>query len=53
MIGANECGLKKEVIPLLHQLEVTLNRLVLLVCREDNTQAIAAVRKGYSPALSI
>jgi len=51
MIGACENGLKKEVIPLLHQLEVTLQRLVLLVCREDNTQTIAAVRRGYSPAL--
>ena len=51
MIGACEAGLKREVIPLLHQLEITLGRLVLLQCREDNTQAIAAVRRGYSPAL--
>ena len=51
MIGACESGLKKEVIPLLHQLEVSLGRLVLLQCQEDNTQTIAAVRRGYSPAL--
>jgi hypothetical protein len=51
MIGACEAGLKKEVIPMLHQLEVSLGRLVLLQCREDNTQCIAAVRRGYSPAL--
>ena len=40
-----------EVIPTLEQLEVSLNRSVKLVCREDNTQAIAAVKRGYSPSL--
>ena len=50
-IGANEEGLKKEVIPILHQIEVSLGRLVLLQCHEDNTQTIFAIRRGYSPAL--
>ena len=50
-VGAAEMGLKKEVIPILQQLEATLGRLVLLQCREDNTQCIAAIRRGYSPAL--
>jgi len=51
LVGAQEVGLKKEVIPLLQQMEVSLNRLVLLRGREDNTQCIAAIRKGYSPGL--
>jgi hypothetical protein len=51
MVGSTEVGLKREVIPILQQLEVTLGRLVLLECREDNTQCIQAIRKGYSPAL--
>ena len=51
MIGANDNGLKKEVIPLLHQLEVSLNRPVKLVCKEDNTACITAIQKGYFTAL--
>ena len=39
------------MIPISHQIEVSLGRLVLLQCREDNTQAISAIRRGYSPAL--
>jgi len=50
-VGANEAGLKREIIPILHQVEVSLGRLVLLQCREDNTQCISAIRRGYSPAL--
>ena len=51
LVGANDNGLKKEVIPVLHQLEVSLNRPVKLICKEDNTACIAAVKKGYSTAL--
>ena len=32
-------------------MEVSLNRLVLLNGYEDNTQCIAAIRRGYSPNL--
>ena len=52
LIGANDVCLKREVIPTLEQLETSLNRFVKLACREDNTQAIAAVRRGYSPSLN-
>ena len=51
LIGAQELGLRKEVIPLLQQMEVSLNRLVLLRGLEDNTACIAAVKRGYSPAM--
>jgi hypothetical protein len=51
LVGANELGLKREVIPLLHQMEVSLGRLVRLRGLEDNTQCIAAIQRGYSPAL--
>ena len=51
LVGAQEVGLKKEVIPLLHQMEVSLNRLVLLRGNKDNTQCIAALKRGYSPNL--
>jgi hypothetical protein len=30
LVGANELGLKKELIPLLHQIEVSLGRMVCL-----------------------
>ena len=39
------------MIPILHELEVTLGRPVKLVRKEDNTACIAAVKQGYSPAL--
>jgi hypothetical protein len=51
LVGAFELGLKREVIPLLHQMEVSLGRLVRLRGLEDNTQCIAAIQRGYSPAL--
>lgn len=51
LIGANDVGLKREVIPTLEQLEISLNRPVKLICKEDNTQCIAAVKRGYSPSL--
>ena len=51
LVGANDSGLKREVIPLLHQAEVTLRRPVKLVCKEDNTACITAIKRGYSPAL--
>ena len=51
LIGAQELGLRKEVIPLLQQMEVSLNRLVLLRGLEDNTACIATVKRGYSPAM--
>ena len=50
-IGACEQGLKKDVIPILQQIEVSLGRMVKLVCMEDNTACIAAIQRGYSPAL--
>ena len=35
----------------MHQMEVSLGRLVRLRGLEDNTQCIAAIQRGYSPAL--
>jgi hypothetical protein len=51
LIGALDLGLKREVIPTLEQIELLLQRTVKLVGKEDNTQCIAAVKKGYSPSL--
>ena len=51
LVGSHELGLKREVIPILHQIEVSLGRLVMLRGLEDNTQCIAAIQRGYSPAL--
>ena len=51
LVGANDATLKKEIIPILHQMEVTLGRPVKLVGKEDNTACIAAIKKGYSLAL--
>ena len=51
VVGAHDQGLKREVIPLLDQIETSLGRHVKLVGREDNTQCIAAIKKGYSQAL--
>ena len=51
LVGANDTGLKREVIPVLAQLEVTLQRAVKLICKEDNTACIAAIKRGYSVAL--
>ena len=51
LVGANDSGLKKEVIPILHQLEVSLNRPVKLIGKEDNTACIIALKKGYSKTL--
>jgi hypothetical protein len=51
LIGAHDATLKRDIIPILHQLEVTLGRPVKLVGKEDNTACITAVKKGYSPAL--
>ena len=39
------------MIPLLDQVETPLGRQVKLVGCEDNTQCIAAIKKGYSQAL--
>ena len=39
------------MIPILAQIEVSLKRKVKLVCKEDNTACIAAIKRGYSPAL--
>ena len=44
-------ALKKEAIPLQFFLEICLGRVVKIIVEEDNTQAIAAALKGYSPAL--
>ena len=51
LVGANDSGLKREVIPILHQLEVSLNRPVKLIGKEDNTACIIAIKKGYSTSL--
>ena len=51
LIGTHDAALKRDVIPLLHQIEITLGRPVKLVGKEDNTACIAAVKRGYSPAL--
>ena len=51
LVGANDNGFKKEVIPILHQLEVSLNRPVKLIGKEDNTACVIAIKKGYSTAL--
>ena len=39
------------MIPVLAQLEVSLQRPVKLICKEDNTACIAAIKRGYSVAL--
>ena len=39
---------RRAVIPLIGLCEHALNRPVKVVCHEDNTQAITAVKKGYS-----
>ena len=51
LVGACEVGLKREVIPTFQQTEVFLQRWVLLNSQEDNIQCIAAIQRGYSPAL--
>ena len=51
LIGAHDATLKRDVVPILHQLEVTLGRPVKIVCKEDNTACIGAIKRGYSPAL--
>ena len=50
LVGSNDSGVKREVIPLLDQAEVTLRRPVKLVCKEDNTACIASIKRGYSAA---
>ena len=51
LVGAQDSGLKREVIPILDHLETSLKRSVKLVCKEDNTQCIALVKRGFSPAM--
>jgi len=51
LIGAQDAALKRDVVPILHQIEVCLGRAVKLVGKEDNTACTAAVQRGYSPAL--
>ena len=48
LIGAYDATLKRDVIPILLQLEVTLGRSFKLVGK-SNTACIAAVKRGYSP----
>jgi len=50
-VGCDAAHLKKEVIPILDMLEICLQRKVTLRMKEDNTQVISAVKKGYSPNL--
>ena len=42
---------KKEALPTLHVIEKIMGRRVTLVVYEDNSQVVAAVKNGYSPAL--
>ena len=51
LAGTHDASLKRDVIPILHQIETTLGRPSKLIGKEDNTACIAAVRRGYSPAL--
>ena len=44
-------ALRREAMPLQMLLEAILAQHVRIICRVDNTQTIAAVRKGYSPSL--
>ena len=44
LVGANDSGLKREVIPVLAQLEVSLRRPVKLICKEDNTACITQIQ---------
>ena len=44
-------SLKADALPLLDLLDAALGRPLKLHCLEDNTQCIAAVRNGYSPAV--
>ena len=50
-IVALNVALREEAIPMLNLMEAMLGRSVSLSCREDNTQAIAGVRRGYSKKL--
>jgi len=47
-LNALSSALRRAVIPLIGLCEHALNRPVKVVCHEDNTQAITAVKKGYS-----
>ena len=51
LIGAQDAALKQHVVPILHQVEVTLGRPVKLMGKKNNTACIASVKRGYSPAL--
>ena len=51
LVGSHDAVLKRDIIPILHQLEVTLGRPVKLVGKEDNTACISAIKRGYSLAL--
>ena len=44
-------GLKLEAVPLAILFSEALNRDVKVLCLEDNTQCISAVKAGYSPSL--
>jgi hypothetical protein len=44
-------GMAEDGIPIQDLLARILRRPVKLLCREDNSAAISAARKGYSPAL--
>ena len=44
-------SLKSEALPMVDLFSQALGRDVGLLCLEDNTQCIAAVKKGYSAAL--
>ena len=50
-IRAMSAGLRKVVIPILHQAETVLGRAVKLVAHEDNQQVVSAVTRGYSANL--
>ena len=44
-------ALRKEALQLQEFFSSTFKRSVKLICEEDNTQAIIAAKKGYSPVM--
>ena len=50
-MGANDFDLKREALPILAQLEATLQGPAKLICKEDDTACIAATKLGYPMAL--
>ena len=49
--GACEQGFKKDVIPILQLIDVSLRRMIKLAGLENNPASMAAIQSGYNPAL--